>query len=75
MVRFALGSHLLLEVPDKEKALEGWSEEDLLGQLRALRGEYSTRVQLNQIAMFRENGCDEAVREIAAKVRARLFIC
>ena len=65
--------HLLLEVPDKEKALQGWSEEKLLGQLKTLRGEYSTRLQLNQIAMFRDNGCEEAVSEIAGRVRARLF--
>ena len=65
--------HLLLEVPDREAALEGLSEEDVLGRLGALKGEYSTRVLLGQAKLYQENGHAEGVSEIAARVRARLF--
>lgn len=65
--------HLLLEVPDKEKALEGFSEEDLLGRLGVLKSEYSTRMLLAQAEMYQKGGKAEAFSEIASKVRARLF--
>ena len=48
--------HLLLEVPDKEQALAGWTEEDLIGRLELLRDDLATRMQLSDARMFRENG-------------------
>ena len=65
--------HLLLEVPDKDAALEGWSEDALLGRLEVLKGEYSTKLQLAQARLFRENGHADGVAQIAAKIKARLF--
>lgn len=65
--------HLLLEVPDKEAALEGWTEDDLLGRLEILEDETSTFMTINEIAMFRDNGNDEGIARIAESVRARLF--
>ena len=41
--------HLLLEHPDKELALEGWTEEDVIGRLLVLRGEFSTRMLLEDV--------------------------
>ena len=65
--------HLLLEVPDKDTALEGWTEEDFISRLEILADETSTFMKLNEIAMFRENGNDEGITAIAESVRARLF--
>jgi len=65
--------HLLLEVPDKERALEGWTEEDLIGRLELLRDDLATRMQLSDAKMYRENGHTEGVVKIAEGVRARLF--
>ena len=65
--------HLLLEVPDKESALAGWTEDDLIGRLELLRDDLSTRMQLADARMFRENGHKEGLARIAAGVRARLF--
>jgi putative transposase len=65
--------HLLLEVPDKKKAMEGWTEEDLLGRLEILADETSTAMALNQLALFRANGNEEGITAIAESVRARLF--
>lgn len=65
--------HLLVEVPDKEVALAGWTEADLLNRLETLKGEYSTRLLLNQARMFRDNGHTEGVKEVAERIRARLF--
>ncbi len=65
--------HLLLKVPDKESALAGWTEDDLVGRLELLRDDLATRMQLSDAAMFRKNGHAEGVAKIAAGVRARLF--
>jgi hypothetical protein len=34
--------HLLLEVPDKEMALAGWTEDDFIGRLGVFKDEMST---------------------------------
>jgi putative transposase len=65
--------HLLLEVPDKEKALAGWTEDDLIKRLAVFKDEMSTRLVLGDVEMFRGNGHAEGVSEIAARVRNRLF--
>jgi len=65
--------HLLLEVPDKQKALEGWGEDDLIGRLAVFKDEMSTRLTLGEVEMFRRNGHADGVAEIAARVRDRLF--
>ncbi len=65
--------HLLLEVPDKETSLEGWTEEDFLERLELLNSERYTRQVLAEVAMWRRNGNTEAVAKVAASVRGRLF--
>jgi REP element-mobilizing transposase RayT len=65
--------HLLLELPDKELALEGWTEEDLIDRLSVLKDEFSTRLVLGDVEMFRRNGHAKGVTEIAERVRERLF--
>ena len=65
--------HLLLQVPDKEKALEGWGEEDFISRLSVLGDEAYTRQLLGNVKMWRENGCGHLVTELAERVRGRLF--
>ena len=65
--------HLLLEVPDKEKALAGWTEDDFIARLAIFKDEMSTRMTLADAEMFRGNGHAEGVSEIARRVRHRLF--
>ena len=65
--------HLLLEVPDKESALAGWTDDELIGRLGVLGDEMSTRLLLGEVEMYRRNGHAQGVAEIAARVRARLF--
>ena len=65
--------HLLLEVPDKEAALAGWTEADFIDRLALLEDEMSTRLLLGDVEMFRRNGHAAGVAEIAERVRARLF--
>jgi putative transposase len=65
--------HLLLEVPDKESALAGWTEDDLIGRLELLRDDLATRMQLSDARMFRESGHKAGLAKIAEGVRARLF--
>ena len=65
--------HLLLEVPDKEEALAGWTEDDLIARLEVFRDEYSTRMLLGDVEMYRRNGHADGVTQIAGRVRARLF--
>ncbi len=65
--------HLLLEVPDKERELRGWTEEQVVGRLGVLRSELSTRMLLANLAMYRENGHEEGVAAIVERVKARLF--
>ncbi len=65
--------HLLLRVPDKEAALEGWGEDELLGRLERLNSEAYTRRLLADVEMWRSNGSGHAVAKLAESVRARLF--
>ncbi len=65
--------HLLLRVPDKEAALEGWGEEDYLSRLERLNSEAYTRRLLADVEMWRSNGSEHAVGKLAESVRARLF--
>lgn len=65
--------HLLLEVPDKAKALAGMSVEELLGRLSVLRKEYTTGVLLEEIAELRKNGDSKALAELSGTVGNRLF--
>ena len=65
--------HLLLALPDKEKALDDWSEDDFIARLSVFRDETSTRLTLGDVEMFRRNGHADGVAEIAARVRERLF--
>ena len=65
--------HLLLQVPDKEKALEGWKEGDFIDRLSVLGDEVYTRQLLGNVKMWRGNGCDHLVMELAERVRHRLF--
>ena len=62
--------HLLLELPDKERALQGWTEDDLIDRLSVFKDEMSTRLTLGDVEMFRRNGHEDGVAEIAAR-RAR----
>ncbi len=65
--------HLLLQLPDKETALAGWTEDDFIDRLGVLKDEMSTRLMLGDVEMFRRNGHKQGVTEIAQRVRARLF--
>ncbi len=70
-----MGNHflLLLEIPDKEKELAGWTEDDFIDRLSVLGGEYSTKLLLGEVRLYRGNGHVKGVAEIAERVRARLF--
>jgi putative transposase len=65
--------HLLLQVPDKEKALEGWAEEDFISRLSVLGHEAYTKQMLGNVKMWLGNGCEHLVTELAGRVRNRLF--
>ena len=65
--------HLLLEVPDKEKGLEGWSEDDFVGRLGKLGSEGYVRTMRKQIEMWQGNGNKEGVAKAIDGIRARLF--
>ena len=65
--------HLLLRVPDKETALEGWTEEDFIARLGVLSEEKYTHQLLGNVKMWRGNGCEHLVTELAGRVRNRLF--
>ena len=65
--------HLLLRVPDKETALAGWVEEDFIARLGVLAGENYTQRLLGDVKMWRGNGCEHLVAELAGRVRARLY--
>ncbi|MFK5920786.1 MAG: transposase [Verrucomicrobiota bacterium] len=65
--------HLLLEVPDRELATEGWMDEDYIKRLEVFKDERSSKLVLDEVEMFRENGATEKVKEIAGSVKARLF--
>ncbi len=65
--------HLLLEVPDRELATEGWADDDYTKRLEVFKNEWSSKLVLDEVERFRENGADEKVSEIAESVKARLF--
>ena len=65
--------HLLLRVPDKEKATAGWTEEDYVERLRRIGSERFTRELLADVERWRREGNTEAVGRVAASVAARLF--
>ena len=65
--------HLLLRVPDKEAALAGWAEEDFIARLGVLSEERYTAELLRKVEMWRGNGCEVLITELAARVRGRLF--
>ena len=65
--------HLLLEVPDKESALEGWTDDDFLARLKVLKEEGHTHAVLQDVAMWKANGNREGIAKVAASVRERLF--
>ena len=65
--------HLLVEVPNKDKALEGWTDEDFLERLEMLRSEKHTRLLLSQLKMWQRNGNTDGVTKVAQGVRDRLF--
>ncbi len=65
--------HLLLEVADRELATEGWKDEDYIKRLEVFKNEWSSKLVLDEVEMFRGNGADEKVSEIAESVKARLF--
>ena len=65
--------HLLLELPDKKKALSGWTNDDYIERLAVLRDGLSTRLLLGDVEMFRKNGNAKGISEIANRIRDRLF--
>ena len=65
--------HLLIEVSNKETALEGWDDEAYLERLKLLKSEVYTRQVLSQIKMWKRNGNTKAVHRAAMAVKARLF--
>ncbi|MFK5922144.1 MAG: transposase [Verrucomicrobiota bacterium] len=65
--------HLLLEVPDRELATEGWMDEDYIKRLEVFKSEWTSKLVLDEVEMFRQNGATEKVSEIAESVKARLF--
>jgi putative transposase len=65
--------HFLLEVPDREMMTRDWTEDDYIERLKVLKDELSSRMQLADVAMFRENGNAAGVTKIAESVKARLF--
>jgi hypothetical protein len=65
--------HLLLEIPDKDAALQGWTPQDFFQRLSPLQGELSTRLLLAEIDFHRHHGNDKALEAIAQRIRARLF--
>ena len=60
-------------MPDKETALAGWTEEDFIARLGMLSEEKYTRQLLGNVKMWRGNGCEHLVTELAGRVRNRLF--
>ncbi|MCF6310893.1 MAG: transposase [Verrucomicrobiales bacterium] len=65
--------HLLLEVPDKEQALRGWSRGDYLERLKMLKGEWSTKMAMAEVERCEEMAAESRLDEIAQGVRERLF--
>ncbi|MCF6312964.1 MAG: hypothetical protein L3J39_10985 [Verrucomicrobiales bacterium] len=65
--------HLLLEVPDKEMAMRGWSREDYLQRLSVFKSEWTTKQALDEVERCREMGAETRLNEIAESVKGRLF--
>ena len=65
--------HLLLEVPDKLQATQGWSQEDFLNRLHLLSEEAHSRKLLTEIAQCRKEADHQRLSEIAESLRQRLF--
>lgn len=65
--------HLLLEVPDKETALQGWKNEHYIQRLEVFRKEWSTHQLLGEVAMYQQNGHLDGINEIVERVRERMF--
>jgi hypothetical protein len=65
--------HLLLEVPDKEMALQGWTEDDFIERLGVLKSEWTTKHTLDEVERWRKIGAKGSVRDVAESVRGRLF--
>jgi len=65
--------HLLLEVPDRELALAGLSDEDILARLSILSGEMSTKFLQEEIENRRRLGDAEGLRQVVERVSKRLF--
>jgi len=65
--------HLLIEVPNKEKALKGWGDDDYLERLKLLNSEVYTRQVLAEIKMWKRNGNRKGVHRAAMAVEARIF--
>jgi putative transposase len=65
--------HLLIEVPNKEKALVGWGDDDYLERLKLLNSEVYTRQVLAEIKMWKRNGNRKGVHRAAMAVEARIF--
>ena len=65
--------HLLLEIPDRETALAGLSEEDVIGRLSCFSEELSTKLLLGEVADCRRSGNVAGLTRIAEKVGKRLF--
>jgi putative transposase len=65
--------HLLIEVPNKDKALEGWDDEAYLERLKMLNSEVFTRQVLAEIKMWKRNGNSKAVHKAAMAVQGRIF--
>ena len=64
--------HLIIEVPNKDKQLEAWTDGQFLNQLEIIRSEKSTRTLLRQVKMWQGNGNRDGVAKVAQGVRARM---
>ena len=60
-------------MPNKERALEGWTDESYLKRLEMLNSEPYTKQVLSQIRMWRGNGNEGMVHDAAMAVKERLF--
>ena len=65
--------HLLLEIPDRELALGGLSDEEVLSRLSVFSGEKSTKFLLAELEVCRRNGDEVGIERIVDRVRKRLF--
>ncbi len=53
--------------------MAGWAEDDFISRLRILSKERYTHELLKKVEMWRGNGCEKLVAEVAGNVRSRLF--